>query len=139
MATFTPRFNPTVFPVGYDLIVQWLRQNHPVWIPILGRQSTDNSLCHFWCSVTNQGMIRVSANEDGSGSSHEYTEAEWTRICNIMQWAIDTYRNPEFTYWYNNDPHRQEVPRVPNRIWGPNVPAICRSYNEYRLANGETL
>ena len=139
MATFTPRFNPTVTPVGYNVIVHWLQNEPPVRIPKLGRLSRNGILCHFWCSVTNQGRIRVFENEDGSGSSHEYTESEWTQICNIMQWAIDTDRNPEFTYWYTNDPNRQEAPRVAHRIWGPNVPAICRGYNEYRVANRETL
>lgn len=105
----------------------------------MGRQSPNGVLCHFWCSVTNQGLIRVSANEDGTGSAHIYSRAEWMQICNIIQWALDTGRNPEFTYWYTNDSRHQEAPRVSSRIWGPNVPAICRSYNEYRIANGDKL
>lgn len=131
MSTFVPRFNPNVVPVEYDIIVNWIRLNPPVWIPKLGRQSTNGVLCHFWCSVTNQGLIRVSANENGTGSSHVYSREEWNQLCNNMQWTIATGRNPEFTYWYTNDPHHTEAPHVPSRIWGPNVPAICRGYNEY--------
>lgn len=131
MPTFAPRYNPNIVPIEYNIITQWIHHNPPVWIPKLGRLSRDGELCHFWCSVTPQGTIRVSTNEDGSGSSYEYSEEEWTQICNIIQWAIDTGRNPEFTYWYTNDPNHAEAPRVPQRKWGPNVPAICRSYMEY--------
>lgn len=130
MPTFALRYNSNVVPIEYNAIIQWIQNNPPVWIPKLGRSSRGGELCHFWCSVTPQGRIRVSANEDGLGSSYEYSEDEWTEICNIIQWAIETDRNPEFTYWYTNDPHHTEAPRVRQRKWGPNVPAICRSYME---------
>ncbi len=132
MARLTHSFNPNVVPVEYDEITRWLQEDPPVRISKLGRRVSNNGIvCHFWCSVSSQGLIRISANEDGSGSSYEYTQAEWLQLCNIIQWAIDTNRNPEFTYWYTNDPDYPEAPNVPNRLFGPNVPAICRAYNEY--------
>lgn len=133
MAKQNPPFNPNVKPVEYDVIVQWVNQKQPVWIPKLGRSVKKGNICHFWCSITSQGLIKVSANEDGTGSSYVYSKAEWNQICNNIQWAINTGRDPELTYWYNNHPSHPEAPRVPNHLFGPNVPAICRAFYEATL------
>lgn len=133
MARRTSDFNPHVIPVDYDIIVRWIQEDPPVFIPKLGRLVRNGRVCHFWCSVTEQGLIQVTENEDGTGDAHVYSRNEWNQICNNMRWTMGNGGNPEYTYWYTNDPNHRDVPQIPYRRWGPNVPAICRSYNEWIL------
>ena len=130
-----PLFNPNVVPVEYNEIVQWISQDQPVLIPKLGRLVRNGRVCHFWCSITDQRLITVSADRGGSSSVYRYDNQRWDELCDIMRQVIADGGNPEFTYWYTNDPHYSIYsPNVPRRF-GPNVPAICRSYNEWHMIN----
>ena len=129
-----PFFNPNVVPVEYNEIVRWISQDQPVLIPKLGRIVRNGRVCHFWCSVTNQ-EIMVSANRDGTISAFRYNSQRWNELCDIMRQVIADGGNPEFTYWYTNDPHYSNYSSNVPRRFGPNVPAICRSYNECNMIN----
>ena len=103
--------------VDYDVIVRWLLENNlPLEIPTLGRRS------HILVSVRN-GLIHV---QGSGGATSTFTRNYWERICIIIDHTDPPRR--ELTSNYNGKD-------VPNYMFAPSVPAICRQYCEEHRNN----
>ncbi|MBQ6684183.1 MAG: hypothetical protein IJM74_08785 [Bacteroidales bacterium] len=131
MAKQTPPFNPDVRPVDFTKVVAWLPNSSQNGITIdkLGRRSQFQCYYHQFANAIAVPYV------DRHNQHQEYLiqQQEWGDVCSVIAWAINTGRNPELTYWYNNNPSHPEAPRVPNHLFGPNVPAICRAFYEATL------
>ena len=128
MVKQTPPFNPDVRPVDFKKVTSWLPDSmqQAIIVEMLGRRSK------FQCYSDKSTNEIIIPYVDKNNHQQEYhiKQIEWERVCEVIEWAIKRGVNPELTYWYNNHPDHPEAPRVPNLYFGPNVPAICRAYNE---------
>lgn len=98
--------------IDYDAIVSWLSEkNQPVQIPTLGRRSI------IRVRVIN-GQFHVTGS---GGASKTFTRDYWQSICDIIDATVVNRR--ELTTNYNGND-------VPDYVFAPSVPAICRQYCE---------
>ncbi len=103
--------------IDYDAIVGWLSEkSQPVQISTLGRRS------FIFARVIN-GCIHVTGS---GGASKAITREYWQSICDIID--ATNINSREITTNYSGRD-------VPDYMFAPSVPAICRQYSEEHRNN----